>query len=90
MSRVVDTATAVLAVLAEHDPDPVLSADMRSGVTTYGGYPNYIPEAVRHLRRQGTMVAATKARHLSTYRLLGDVSGEDAHRRASARRLSPR
>ena len=68
-NKIVDTGTAMLAVLSAHGGGPIYTSVMEAELPLYGGDFAYIHDAAKHLRNQGTMVIATKARHLSTWTL---------------------
>jgi hypothetical protein len=87
MSRLTDTTAAMLHVLGEADGRAVPSQEMRERIADHGGHPKYLHDAAKALRKQGILVVARKARHLSDWTLTADEA-EVAHWEDRVRRES--
>jgi hypothetical protein len=70
VTKISDTAAAMLAIIGEHDGQPVLSADMYQGLIDRVGTAKYMPDAAAHLREHGVMLVAEKARQNSNWRVV--------------------
>lgn len=70
MSKVTETANAIIAILGENDGHPVLSAAMYDGLMARVGTAKYLNEAAAHLRESGIMLVAEKHRQYSNWRII--------------------
>jgi hypothetical protein len=79
VTKISDTAAAMLAIIGEHDGHPVMSADMYQGLIDRVGTAKYMPEAAAHLREHGVLLVAEKARQHSNWRVLDpDIESSDS------------
>jgi len=70
VTRATDTALAMIEVIGEWDGQPVPAYAMRIELRDRVGTASYLHDGARWLREQGVLLVATKARHMSTWRVV--------------------
>jgi len=70
MSKVTDTANAVIEIIAENNGNPVMSGDMYQGLMDRVGTWKYLHDAAAHLRESGILLVAEKHRQHSNWRII--------------------